>query len=170
MAPATARSVMPGFTHHCIITRCASIDAAEAFLISSISPSSLIWRRGMVKLVTSCGCGAVSVPSVTAVKLKQRRGRGRIRLRPHILCERAVGGHQPAQLRGQLRHRLHGIYARRLPSLPASTRPSLRRYRFPCAGCAPAETESPCRSAARPPCGASPTISSAAPGSVQPVK
>jgi hypothetical protein len=69
MAPAMARSVMPGFTHHCIITRCARMEALDAFLMRPISPSSLIWRNGMVRLVTSRACGAIDVPSVVAMKL-----------------------------------------------------------------------------------------------------
>ena len=47
-------------------------------------------------------------------KAEQRRGRGRIRLRPQIVEERAVGGHQPAQLRRELGHRFHFVHARGL--------------------------------------------------------
>jgi hypothetical protein len=67
MPPATARSVIPAFTHHCIITRCPSTDAADAFLSNSISPASLNMRSCAVSVVASWGCASALTPIVVAV-------------------------------------------------------------------------------------------------------
>ena len=65
--PASARSVTPGLAA-LIITRCASMDAAAAFLSSAISPASFTTRNCCVKVVASRVDAFASWPSVTAVK------------------------------------------------------------------------------------------------------
>ena len=64
--PAIVRSVTPGLTDF-IISRCAAMEAVDAFFNKSISPGSFTSRNGIVKVVTS-RAGGIEAPRVEAVK------------------------------------------------------------------------------------------------------